>query len=556
MTEHKDNGNGSSTLVASAIILGVASLGSRLVGLVRERVLTTAFGAGDIFDAFVAAFRLPDLIFNLVVVGALSAAFIPLFTEKLVRKNKGPQEAHAFAVSVLNLVLLIVTAASLCYVMGASYIVPLLTPGFTGEKLEITIMLSRIMALQPILFAISFVFSGILNSYKRFVAYALAPIFYNIGIILGVIVFYPLLGVPGLAWGVVLGAALHLLVQLPSVRAVGFRWRAVIAWDSSDLQKLRAMILPRIFGLAGQQVNLFIVTIIGSTLASGSIAVFHLANNVQSLPIGVFGLAFAQAAFPTLAEHIARGQKKSFRKTLTKSFRYILFFVIPTTVFFFLLRAQMIRVLFGDGLFDWEDTILTFRTFGWLIASLFAQATIPLLVRAFYVRHNTLTPVIVSLLSIAVNVIAALALATHCYSFMLADRLWQVPCGVEGLALAFSLSAIVNLVALLGTLHWQLQGFNDAEVLISLVKITVAALVGGLVLQGLKYPVAELLVDMNTFWGVFVQLIITATAGVATYIGMCLLLRCDELRAIRRFIPRQWQPAAGTETPRFGGLTE
>lgn len=530
-------------IISAALILGVASLGSRIVGLIRERALTTTFGAGDTFDAFVAAFRLPDFIFNLVVVGALSAAFIPLFTEKLVNGNGTKnKDAFEFSLTVLNVVVLAVAICSALYALSADLLVPLITPGFSGEKLETTIMLSRIMALQPILLSISFVFSGVLNSFKRFIVYALAPILYNIGIIIGALYFVPQLGIQGLGWGVVLGAGLHMLIQLPSMVRIGWRWRPLVQWSNVDIQKLRRMIIPRMFGLAGQQVNLFLVTIIGSTLGAGSITVFHLANNVQSLPIGIFGLAFAQAAFPTLAEQVARQQHKAFRNTLTRSFRYILFFVTPLAVFMFLLRAQTIRVLFGDGAFDWEDTVLTFQTLGLLLVSLFAQATIPLLVRAFYVRQNTSIPVITSLVSILVNVVAALLLAPSM--------------GIQGLALAFSVSSIINLVLLLGTLHWQLQGFNDREVIISLTKIAIAAIIAGAVVQGLKYPVAAL-VDMQRFWGVLTQLVIALGGGIAAYLGLCMLFRCDELVAIRRYLPRKpKQLPAGTETTRFGGLTE
>lgn len=536
--------NSQHRIVSAAAILGLASLGSRLVGLVRERVFTTTFGAGPTFDAFVAAFRLPDLIFNLVVVGALSAAFIPLFTEKLVNGKKSSQgEAFEFALSVLHSVLLIVAVMSGLYALLAPWIVPIITPGFSGETLELTIQLSRIMALQPIFLGISFVFSGVLNSFKRFVAYALAPIVYNVGIIIGVVYLVPRFGINGLAWGVVLGAVLHMLVQLPSIAAVGWRWRPIIQWSRRDLRTLWRMIVPRVVGLAGQQANLFLVTVIGSTLAAGSITVFHLANNVQSLPVGIFGLAFAQAAFPTLAEQVARRQWTAFRQTLTRSFRYILFFIVPASVFFFLLRAQIVRVLFGDGAFNWEDTILTFETLGLLLVSLFAQATVPLLVRAFYVQQDTRTPVVVSLISVATNVVLALLLAPR----------W----GVQGLALAFSVAAIVQLVLLLAMLHWQLEGFDDREVIGSLFKIMVAALLAGMALQALKYPVA-MVVDMQRFWGVLVQLVTTATAGLGVYIGLCLLLRCKELEALWRYVPRQLKVKLkpGIETSRFGEIIE
>lgn len=517
---------------------------SRFVGLVRERVLTTTFGAGDVFDAFVAAFRVPDLIFNLIVLGALSAAFIPIFTEKLVQGKKGEKQAFDFATSVLNTIVIAVGLMSGVYFLLADLIVPVITPGFGGEKLALTIVLSRAMALQPILLSISFVFSGMLNSYKRFVVYALAPILYNLGIIIGVVLFVPMMGVVGIAWGVVLGAAAHMLVQLPSVWQVGYRWKPIVRWSTEDFRKLWRMMLPRIVGLAAMQVNLVTVTVIGSSMLAGSIAVFHLANNVQYLPVGIFGISFAQAAFPTLAEQIARRQKAEFSRTLTRIFRYIMFLVIPTSLFFFLLRAQIIRVLFGDGAFDWEDTILTFNTFGWLVISIFAQATIPLLVRAFYVQQDTKTPVIISVISMAVNIVLAWSLAPIM--------------GVQGLALAFSASAIVNLMLLLGVLHWQLEGFDDKVVLISLVKIVIAALVGGVVLQILKYPVAAV-VDMQRFWGVLIQLVIAGSGGVGVYILITWLLKSEEIIMLKKYLPQK--PAlkkipAGTDTPRWEGLAE
>lgn len=531
-------------LIPAAVILGVASLASRFIGLIRERVLTTTFGAGDTFDAFVAAFRIPDLIFNLIVLGALSAAFIPLFTEKKVKSEKGEKEAMEFATSVLNAIVLTVGVLSALYIIFANHLVNIIAPGFTGEKLQLTIALSRIMALQPIILGISFVFSGMLNSYKRFVVYAMAPILYNIGIIIGVVFFVPVIGTMGLAWGVVFGAVLHVLIQTPSVIAIGFRWQPVLQWKTRDFRKLWKMMVPRMVGLAATQVNLITVTIIGSTLVTGSIAAFHLANNVQYIPVGIFGIAFAQAAFPTLAEQIAQNRKKEFINTLTRVFRYIMFLVVPVSLYFFLLRAQIIRVLFGDGAFDWEDTVLTLETFGLLVISIFAQATIPLLARAFYVQQNTKTPVMISVFSMGLNILLA---------FILAPIM-----GVKGLGLAFSISAIVNFMLLLGILHWQLKGFDDRKVLTSLLRITVAAITGGIVVQLLKYPIAGV-VDMKRFWGVLVQLIVSGSGGMLVYLIIAWLLGSDEMRALKKYLPRKpklEKLPPGTNTSRFEGLVE
>ncbi len=531
--------NGS--IVSAALIIGASSFVSRIIGLLRDRTFTTLFGAGDTFDAFIAAFRIPDLIFNLVVIGALSAAFIPMFTEKMISGKQGTKEAYRFALSVLNLMGIGIGILSALYILLAPVIVPFLTPGFTGEKLALTIQLSRIMALQPFLLAISFVYSGILNSYKRFVAYAFAPILYNVGIIIGAVYFVPHMGIQGLAWGVVFGAALHVLVQYPSVRNVGFRWRVVLISSVEDWKKLWRMMLPRVFGLAAQQTNLLIVTILGSGLLSGSISAFHLANNAQYIPIGIIGIAFAQAAFPTLSEQIARKQKKAFLLTLTKSFRYIMFFVVPISALFFLLRAQIIRVLFGDGAFNWEDTAITYDTFGFLVMSIFAQATIPLLTRAFYAKQNTKTPVVVSLISIVLNICLAVPLSQSM--------------GIQGLAIAFSCSAVVQLALLLGVLHWDLDGFEDKTVLISVSKVVVATVIAAAVAQAMKIPIAYM-VDMHRFWGIATQLLGVFAGGMVTYVFVCMLLNSEELEIVKKYIPRKFKFTAGADTPRFSGFME
>ncbi len=528
-------------IISAALMLGVSSLISRIVGLYRDRVFTSAFGAGDTFDAFVVAFRVPDLIFNLVVIGALSAAFIPLFTEKLVSGKGGKKDAHLFALSMLHLMSIGVGVLSICYVAFAPYIVPFIAPGFTGNKLALTIELSRIMGLQPILLCISFVFSGVLNSYKKFFAYALAPIVYNVGIIAGALFLVPVMGPSGLGWGVVLGACMHAAIQLPSIIKVGFRWKPVLISSRQDVIKIWKMMIPRVFGLAAQQTNLFIVTILGSGLLSGSIAAFHLANNVQYIPIGIFGIAFAQAAFPSLSEQYAKGQTAKFRHTITKSFRYIMFFVIPVSALFYLLRSQIIRVLFGHGAFNWEDTTVTYQTFGFLVISIFAQATIPLLTRAFYAQQNTRLPVLISLGSITLNSLIAFPFA----------RMY----GVEGLAIAFSISTIIQLAVLLGILHFKLDGFDDAKVMISVSKMVFAAIIAAVVTQILKTPIAYM-VDMERFWGILTQLIGAFSGGILAYIVVCMLLKTEELEIIKRYIPRRLKIPSGTDTPRFSGLIE
>ncbi|MCK5357856.1 MAG: murein biosynthesis integral membrane protein MurJ, partial [Elusimicrobiales bacterium] len=387
------------------------------MGIFRDRILASEFGAGDILDIYYTAFRVPDLIFNLLVLGALSAGFIPIFVNLLKGKKtriKGlvfgskHKEAWYLANNILNILLLSVAVLSVFGIIFAPALIKVLAPGFSLSKQALTADLTRIMFLSPILLGISSILGGVLQSFKRFFIYSLAPILYNIGIIVGALFFAPLWGIYGLAWGVVLGALLHMLIQLPAVIKLGFRYRLIIDFKNKQVREIGRLMIPRTMSLAISQINLLVITIIASTLASGSIAVFNFANNLQSFPIGIFGISFAVAAFPTISA-IAFDKPKLINN-FSKVIRQILFFIVPATVLLLTLRAQIIRVILGTGQFNWEDTLLTIHTLGFFTLSLFAQASIPLLARVFYARHNSLTPFYIGLSSALVNLILSLVL--------------------------------------------------------------------------------------------------------------------------------------------------
>ena len=399
------------SITVAALLIALSSLVSRFLGIFRDRILAGEFGAGDTLDVYYAAFRIPDFIFNLLVLGALSAGFIPIFTSLIKSRSKGEPNKSKFseikkifskhddgwelANNVLNLLVISLVVLSGLGIIFAPWIIKMIAPGFGPEKQLLTVGLTRIMFLSPIFLSISSVFGGILQSYKRFFVYSLSPIMYNIGIIIGALYFVPQWGIYGLAWGVVFGALLHLLIQVPTVYLLGYRYRPRIDFHNKHLRKIGIMMIPRTMSLAITQVNLLVITVIASTLASGSLAIFNFANNLQSFPIGIFGISFAVAAFPTLAA-VAFDRKKLVYN-FSHIFRQILFFIIPATIFLYALRAQIIRVILGTGQFDWEDTILTINTLGFFTISLFAQATIPLLVRVYFARQNSKTPFIIGL---------------------------------------------------------------------------------------------------------------------------------------------------------------
>lgn len=514
----------SRSVVSAAFVITAAGIASRIFGLLRDRFLASTFGAGDTLDVYYAAFRIPDLVYNLLILGALSAAFIPVFTA-LVSKEK-EEEAWELANGILNIAIVGIAAASVLFFIFAPFLMSLITPGFPPEKMKAAILFSRIMFLSPLFLGISGIFGGVLTSYKRFIIYSLAPIAYNIGIIIGVLLFVRLWGAVGLAWGVVVGAFLHMIIQYPAARHLGFRYKSISfsIWNNDHIKKVGVLMFPRMLGIAVNQVNLLVMTIFASTLMPGSLAVFTFAQNLQSVPLGIFGISFSIAVFPVLATFIAKEEKENFVKAFSQTFRQILFFVVPLSVFILVLRAQLVRVVLGAGQFNWEDTILTYQCLGIFTVSLFAQSTIPLLARSFYALHDTKTPFYIALMTEAVNIAAVL--------------LFIGKFQITGLALAFSIASIVQMLLLLFMLRSRFDNLDDRTILISVCKIGAASFLAGLAIQAAKYAVASM-VSLSTFVGVFTQLSISFALGASVFIIASHLLKVEEFADLRDSLTRR-----------------
>lgn len=506
------------TITRAAFIIAFFSLGSRLLGLLRDRLLASTFGAGDVLDSYYAAFRIPDFVYNLIILGTLSSAFIPVFTKHLNSKG-GEKSAFELANILLNFLSIFLAAACLVLFLLAPWLMKIITPGFSDEKIAEVVVLSRIMFLSPFFLGLSNLFSSVLNAYKKFFFYSLAPVVYNIGIIFSILFLIPILGTNALAWGVSLGALLHLLIQLPSIHNMGFRYKPVLKINHPGLKTIGRLMLPRTLGLAASQINLMVITGVASMLAAGSVAIFNLAANLQYFAVGIIGISFATAAFPVLSDASSLNNVRRFVVTLSRITRQILFFVIPISVFMILLRAEIVRVILGSGRFDWEDTILTFESLGFFALSLFAQCLVPLFSRGFYALEDTKTPVIISIISIVVNIILSIFLG----KFM----------GVLGLALAFSIASILNILLLVLFLKFRIGFLDDLKVVISGIKIIIAALIASLILQLAKDFIGEV-VNMRTFLGVFLKLMGSGIAGVSTYLLLCWFFRLREFIAIMK----------------------
>ncbi len=529
-------------LLSAAGLVAVSGLASRALGVLRDRLFADRFGAGEVLDAYFAAYRIPDLLYNLLILGALSAAFLPVVTSYLARGERERAEAFRMANALLTITVSFLALCAVVLGVLTPWLTRVLAPGFAPDTHALATTLTRIMLLQPILLGASSIVGGLLLAHHRFLAYAAAPVLYNAGIVLGIVFLVPPLGLAGLAWGVVLGAVFHVGVQLPALFRLGFRPRPGWEWRHPGLTEIAHLLVPRLVGLIAQQANLLVVTVLGSGLLAGSIASYIFADNLQAVPIGVFGISLAVAAFPLLSSAAARQDAAAFRDVLIRSLRLIFFFTLPLSVFVLLLRAQIVRVVLGTGAFDWTDTQQTFSVLGILALSIVAQSTIPLLARAFFSLRDTRTPMLASIIAIAVNVAAALALAR--------------PLGATGLAWAVTIAAVLQFGLLLAFLHLRLGGLQDGLLLRSLLRSGLATIVAGLVIQGpgvvlgvapdsatvplvafgLKGLIASA-VNMQTFAGVAAQLFGSLLGGMIAFLLVAFALRSEEpalvLEAVR-----------------------
>lgn len=503
---HREN-----SLIGAAGVLIVTTTLSNVLGLLRDHYLARNISTANL-DIYYAAFRVPDLIFNILIFGAISAAFIPVFAAHLAKDEKKAAFKLANSLISLGAVILIILAIILYFLMPQ--ISHLIVPDFDSSRLEKTIQLSRILLLTPIFFSVSYFIGGMLNSFKRFIAYSLAPIVYNLSIIIAAVFFADRFGIVAVAWFVVLGAFLHILVQVPTAVKLGWRFQLLFNYKDPGVRRVFKLMIPRAVGMGANNISLIVYTAIASSLAAGSIAVFNLANNIQTMPTVVFATSFSTAIFPTLAHKVSIGDYESFSSYLTRSMRVIIYLLAPSTVIFILLRAQIIRLILGSGKFSWTDTRMAALALGWFSFSLVAQGLLPLFAKAFYARRDTRTPTIISVVSIVISIAIAYPLAKSM--------------GVAGLALAFSIGSYTNALVLYIWLYKLVPRIFNSEIVWSTLKIIFASIIMAVVVRYFGHYMYNYF-NMERFFGVLEQAIVTVIVGALVYILITYLLGCEEL---------------------------
>lgn len=513
------------TIPSAAVILGVTALGSNILGVLRERLIAVKFGATHLTDIFYASFRLPDLIFNLLVLGAVSSAFIPIFIDYISDKDK-EAEANKVASNFMNFLLFGTIVLGIVIFVLARKLVPFLLPGFFADgakadfnTFETAVNATRLMVLSPVFFAISSVFGGVLNAKKRFLAYSLAPIIYNASIIFGILFFADKTNPPvyGLLYGVILGAFMHAAIQLPAVIKAGFRYRPILHFKNYALPKIFKLMVPRTIAIGVSQINLLVDTIIGSYFIGG-ITILNFANDIQTLPTVVFGISIATAVFPLLSEHISKNEKNDFVSTFSESARKILYFMIPATLGIIVLRAQIVRLVFGFGNFTWDNTYWTTKALGFFALGLAAQGLIPLCVRAFYALKDTKTPLFIGIIVMIVNAVFSVSL----------PFIPSLGLGISGVALAFSIAGFVNAGLLFYYLHQKIGVLDrDNKIFSSTTRLILASVIMGV---GAHYSLYlfDMFVDTATVVGLGIQTVGAVLAGAFIYYILTHLFKCEE----------------------------
>ncbi|MGE5371637.1 MAG: murein biosynthesis integral membrane protein MurJ [Solirubrobacterales bacterium] len=504
----------------AAGLLMVATLLARILGYVRDMVLAAWFGQSFQTDAYNAAFSVPDFIYALLVGGALSSAFIPVFSGYLARKQE--EEAWEVASIVLNLTLVaMIVLVGLCLIFTKP-VVMLLVPNLKPEGIVLAVTLTRVMFIQTFFMALNGIALGILNARKSFLTPALGSILYNIGIIVLGVALAKQFGIMAFSFGVVFGSILNFLIQIPALRRAGLRYTPSFNWRHPGVKQIFTLMVPVIAGLSVIQFNLFVNQNIASGLAEGSITVLRQAQRIMLLPVSLFGVSVSMALFPTLTERAANQELPGFKRAMSVGLRAILLITIPASMGLMALREPIIGLLFEQGAFTPQMTHITAMALFYYSTSLWAYSACQLLNRSFYAMQDSKTPVAIAIVSIGLNIVLSITLA-------------KTSLGANGLALSYSIAGMISMVLLLGMLRYRLGPMDGGRIVRSTAVAAGASLIMYLVcalfidMTGQYLHVAVKLLDM-------IQVVGGMTLGSAVFFGIILGFRLEETALLWKMV--------------------
>lgn len=519
------------TVAGAAGAVSVATTISRIMGVVREMVTAKYFGAGFYTDAFNVAYRVPNLLRDLFAEGALSSAFVPTFIRHMT--PEGTERAWLLANLVINGLAVVLGGATLLFFFGARWFVYLLAAGFAAvpEKFDLTVQMTRIMSPFLLFVALAAVFMGMLNACGSFFVPAVAPAAFNACCILSAVLLsgpmerWGMQPIVSMAVGALAGGACQLLVQVPSARAAGFRYRAVLDFRNPGVRHIVGLMLPAVIGLSATQINIMVDSQLASRFGDGPVSWLNYAFRLMQLPIGVFGMAIATATLAEVSRHAARNDMSRLRSTIASSLRLAACLTFPSAVGLIVCRREIVRLLYERGRFLPGDTEQTSRVLLMYALALFAYSAVKIVVPAFYALNDTRTPVRASMITVSVKIAANLMLI--------------VPMGYLGLALSTAVASWLNFGMLLRQLLRRTGGgWRRAEYLVYL-RIALASIAMGAVAYGVLH-LAQGLFGSSGFWAQAANLALAIGAGIAAIPWLLRLLRVEDVRALTELLVRRF----------------
>lgn len=521
-----------SVMSAATLIMFMIVI-SRILGLVRQRVLANYFIPGDL-SLFFAAFRLPDLVFEVLVFGTFSSAFIPVFTKAVKEDQAKAWETASF---VVNIGILIFIILGLLLGVSAQSMYGIIAPGFNNSDQQTIVSLTRLLFAAQGFFIVSYVLTGVLESLRRFLIPALAPLFYNLGIILGTILFSERFGLMGPVYGVIIGAFCHFIIQLPTAYKLGFRFRKKILF-TPEVKRIGKLALPRVIEVSFQQINEMVELFFSSLISKAAYTYFTFGNSLQLLPVGIFGTSIAKAALPSLSSYSDDLEK--FKKVLFNALYDMAFFVIPVSTLMIVLRVPIVRLIYGTSIFTWEATVQTGFVLSGFSIGVFFQSASALLARSFYALHNTKTPVIVSILCNLLMIVF-----DFIFIGIYKTQVW-------GLAVAFTIGSFFQCITLFYLINKRVRNGNPMEALLPILKSVAAASISGFAMYVLlkffdryswlkslgfltrldiarNLPFEKFVLDTRYTANLIILTFSVSLIGIAIYLITCMILKSDQV---------------------------
>lgn len=525
-----------SGLHQAAYLLGFFAILSQVLALFRDRLLASMFGAGNLLDIYYASFRVPDFVFATIASLVSVSVIIPFFIE---RAERSEHEAKHFLNNIFTFYMgVMVVVSSVLYAL-APYLMKMLFPSISAtESYMQLVTMTRILLLSPFFLGLSNLFASVTQAYKRFFVYAIAPVMYNIGIMFGIVVLYPQFGLSGLTLGVVIGAFLHMILQIGPVISQGFFPCITVPIDFKSIKKVVMTSLPRTITVSSNEITELFLVSFASFLVPGSISVFNFSFNLQSVPFSIIGVSYSLAAFPVLTRLFTTGESDKFVEHMVTTSKHILFWSIPVSILFIVLRAQVVRVILGAGKFNWDDTRLTAAALALFTISLFAQNLSTLFVRSYYAKGKTQTPLFINIFSSVLIIVISYVLVKAFNGSVVFEGFIESLLKVSGIAgtvvlmlpLGYTIGTIINVI-----LHWIFFAQDHPSFPRTLYKVIFHATSASIIMGYVAYITLGLygsMFSLNTLPSVFLQGLSAGIAGICAWICVLYILKNEELMLV------------------------